>query len=194
MALLPSHSQSPGPLALPRGPSEERVNVTHPAVTRALHAPLDLEARDLLNQLANQLNQAGFGQEVYKVKADEWVSTVITGNQTESYDMLIGKWSFGVVENIEPLFHTREGGHGSMNIFNYSNPEVDRLLQAWDDAVTDTEAQDAYHELHALLAQDLPYLFLWKLDTKSAWRMEVRNNTITPYFYFTEYSGWQLDE
>ncbi|MBT3221390.1 MAG: hypothetical protein HN348_20085, partial [Proteobacteria bacterium] len=158
-----------------------------------LHSPLDLEARDLLNQLANQLSQAGFGQEVYKIKAEDWVSSVVTGKQVESYDLLIGKWSFGVVENINPLFHTREGGQGSLNIFNYSNPTVDQLLSDWDKATTDTAAQDAYHELHQLLAKDLPYLFLWKLDTKSAWRMEVRNNTITPYFYFTEFSGWTLE-
>jgi hypothetical protein len=61
-------------------------------------------------------------------------------------------------------------------------------------ASTDTQAQDAYHELHRFLSEDLPYLFLWKLDTKSAWRNEVRNNTITPYFYFTEFGGWTLEE
>jgi hypothetical protein len=44
------------------------------------------------------------------------------------------------------------------------------------------------------LAENLPYLFLWKLDTKSAWRNEVRNNTIAPYYYFTEFDGWKLEE
>ena len=38
----------------------------------------------------------------------------------------------------------------------------------------------------------LPYLFLWKLDTKSAWRTEVRGNTIAPYFYWTEVDGWSI--
>ena len=90
------------------------------------------------------------------------------------------------------MFHTRRDGKGALNIFNYSNAEVDRLLAQYDAARTDTEAQDAYHELHKFLADDLPYLFLWKLDTKSAWRMEVRGNTIAPYFYFTEFTGWSV--
>ena len=77
-----------------------------------------------------------------------------------------------------------------LNIFNYSNPEVDKILAEYDVARTDTAAQDAYHKLHATLSKDLPYLFLWKLDTRSAWRTEVRGNIIAPYHYFTEIDGW----
>ena len=156
-----------------------------------MHAPLDLEAKDLLNQIGNQLQAGGFGRQVHKVSADDWNQRAVTGKLSD-FDMLIGKWSFGVVEDIAPLFETRQGGKGTLNIFNYDNPKVNELLAAYDMAETDTEAQDAYHELHSLLAEDLPYLFLWKLDTKSAWRMEVRNNTITPYYYFTEFDGWEF--
>lgn len=157
-----------------------------------MNAPLDLEARDLLNQIGNQLQAGGYGRQVFKVSADEWNQKAVTG-KLDDYDMLIGKWSFGVVEDVSPLFETRKGSRGSLNVFNYSNPDVDGLIRTFEEAKTDTEAQDAFHELHAKLADDLPYLFLWKLDTKSAWRMEVRGNTITPYFYFTEFDGWTFE-
>jgi len=153
-------------------------------------APLDLEARDLLNQIGNQLQSGGFGRQVFKVSNDDWNNKAITGQLKEDYDLLIGKWSFGVVENVSPLFETRSGGKGSLNIFDYSSNEVDKLVSDWEMARTDTEAQDAYHELHRWLDKDLPYIFLWKLDTKSAWRLEVRGNTITPYWYFTEFDNW----
>jgi peptide/nickel transport system substrate-binding protein len=156
-----------------------------------MNAPLDLEAKDLLNQIGNQLQSAGFGRQVHKVSSDDWSQKAVTG-QLGDYDLLIGKWSFGVVEDIAPMFQTRAGGKGTLNIFDYSDPEVDRLLEAHDMATTDTDAQDAYHELHHHLSKELPYLFLWKLDTKSAWRMEVKNNTITPFFYFTEFDSWTL--
>jgi peptide/nickel transport system substrate-binding protein len=159
-----------------------------------MNAPLDMEARDLLNQVGNQLQAGGFDRQVYKVTADDWTVKAITGRLSDQYDLLIGKWSFGVVEDVNTMFNSRADGKGTQNIFNYSNPEVDRILLAYDTARTDTEAQDAYHELHAYLAKDLPYIFLWKLDTKSAWRNEVRNNTIAPYFYFTEFDGWKLAE
>ncbi len=157
-----------------------------------MHGPLNQEARDLLNQIGNQLQAGGFGRSVHNISSDEWSRSAVTGRMRD-YDMLIGKWSFGVVEDVAPLFETRASGRGSLNIFNYSNPAVDALVARHQAAVTDTEAQDAYHELHALLSEELPYLFLWKLDAKSAWRMEVRGNTITPYYYFTEFDGWRLE-
>jgi len=155
-----------------------------------MNAPLDLEARDLLNQIGNQLQASGFGRQVFKISADDWNKKAVTGRLIDEYDLLIGKWSFGVVEDVSPLFQTREGGKGSLNIFNYANEQVDGFVDGFERAKTDTDAQDAFHGLHQFLAKDLPYLFLWKLDTKSAWRMEVGRNTITPYFYFTEFDSW----
>ena len=158
-----------------------------------MNAPLDAEAKDLLNQIGNQLQAGGFDRQVYKVTADDWTLKAVTGRLADQYDALIGKWSFGVVEDVNAMFNTRADGKGALNIFNYSNSEVDTLLGQYDQARTDTAAQDAYHDLHEYLADDLPYIFLWKLDTKSAWRNEVRNNTIAPYFYFTEFDGWRFD-
>lgn len=157
-----------------------------------MRASLDVEAKDLLNQLGNQLQKGGFQRHVEKISDADWTNKVITGRMGDEWDVLIGKWSFGVVEDVNPMFQTRAGGKGALNIFNYSNPKVDGLLEKYDRAVTDTEAQDAYHELHAFLSEDLPYIFLWKLDTKSAWRNQVRGNTITPYHYFTEFDSWSF--
>ncbi len=157
-----------------------------------MRAALDVEAKDLLNQLGNQLQAGGFQRHVDKISDNDWTNKVITGRMVDEWDILIGKWSFGVVEDINPMFETRKGGRGALNIFNYSNPEVDALVARYDNARTDTEAQDAYHDLHALLAEELPYIFLWKLDTKSAWRNSVRGNTITPYYYFTEFDSWSF--
>ncbi|MEZ4319549.1 MAG: ABC transporter substrate-binding protein [Myxococcota bacterium] len=157
-----------------------------------MNAPLDSEAKDLLNQIGNQLQEGGFDRQVFRVPYDDWVTRAVTGRLSDEFDALIGKWSFGVVEEVNPMFHTRTAGQGALNIFNYSNADVDSILTRYDAAKTDTEAQDAYHELHEYLARDLPYIFLWKLDTKSAWRNEVRNNTISPFFYFTEFDGWRL--
>ena len=152
--------------------------------------PLNNEAPDLLSQVGNQLGAIGFDRQEFKISADEWKRQVLTGQATD-YDMLIGKWSFGLYEDVNELFHTRAGKQGKVNIFNYSNADVDATLNEFDKAITDTAARDAYHKLHAQLAEDLPYLFLWKLDTKSAWRTEVRGNIITPYYYFTEIDTWR---
>ena len=155
-----------------------------------MKAPLDIEAPDLLSQVGNQLSAAGFDRQEFKITTDDWNLKVLTG-QASDYDLVIGKWSFGLVEDVNPLFHSRKDGRGAFNVFNFSNAQVDTLLAQYEVARTDTQAQDAYHKLHSLLAQELPYLFLWKLDTKSAWRTEVRSNTITPYYYWTVFDKWR---
>lgn len=153
--------------------------------------PLNNEAPDLLQQISNQLGAGGFDRTEEKISVDDWQRRVVTGKATE-YDLVVGKWSFGVVEEVNEIFETRSGANkGTLNIFNYSNPTVDQAVAAYNSARTDTAANDAYHKLHATLADEVPYLFLWKLDTKSAWRTEVRGNTIAPYYYWTEVDAWK---
>ena len=155
-----------------------------------MKAPLDNEAPDLMSQIGNQLGALGFDRQEFKISVDEWNRKILTGQGSE-YDLIIGKWSFGLVEEVNDLFHSRKGTEGKLNIFNYSDGEVDTILGQYDASRTDTAARDAYHELHQKLSLKLPYLFLWKLDTKSAWRTEVRGNIIAPYFYFTEIDSWK---
>lgn len=153
-------------------------------------SPLDHEAPDLLQQVSNQLGAGGFDRQETRVSVDDWNRRVLTGQATE-FDLLIGKWSFGVVEEVNALFESRKDGRGSLNLFNHSSPAVDAALAQYNAARTDTAAVDAYHALHKVLADELPYLFLWKLDTKSAWRAEVKANTIAPYFYWTQVDDWR---
>ena len=149
------------------------------------------EAPDLLEQIGNQLQAAGFDRLTYKITADEWSTQIVTGKGTKDYDMVIGKWSFNIDEDVNEIFQTRTQYQGSRNIFNYSNSEVDSILKEFDAARSVDAAKNAYHQLHKALAADLPYLFLWKLDTKSAWRQEVRENIISPYYYFTVVDQWK---
>ena len=145
-----------------------------------------------MTQVGNQLSAAGFDRQEAKVSADDWARKVVTGKATD-YDLLIGKWSFGLVEEVNDLFQTRSGTtSGARNVFNYSSAPADSLMVEYNQARTDTAAYDAYHKLHQTLADDLPYLFLWKLDTKSAWRTEVRGNVIAPFYYWTEVDGWKF--
>jgi peptide/nickel transport system substrate-binding protein len=156
-----------------------------------MKASLDQEAPDLVDQIGNQLSDGGIDNRGETISNDQWKNEVITGRAKDKYDIVIGKWSFGLDENVNDLFHSRTQYDGVRNIFDYSNPEVDAILGDFEKARRVNSAKDAYHNLHVKLAEELPYLFLWKLDTKSAWRKEVRNNLITPYYYFTVIDDWK---
>ena len=71
------------------------------------------------------------------------------------------------------LFHTRQDGRGSLNLLGYSNARADALIERFDAARDEPERLRAYRALHALLAEDLPYLFLWQELGVAAWRKDL---------------------
>jgi len=177
------------------GLKKERSGWTHNGKAVKLRigmkASLNREAEDLLDQIGNQLGAAGINREVFKIGHEEWTNEVVTGKSAGKYDLVIGKWSFNIDENVNEIFHSRSSTTGSRNIFNYKSAETDAIIEKFDAARTVDAAKNAYHELHAHLSKDLPYLFLWKLDTRSAWRVEITSNIITPYYYFTAIDDWK---
>ncbi|MCB9675855.1 MAG: ABC transporter substrate-binding protein [Alphaproteobacteria bacterium] len=152
-----------------------------------IRASLEPRAAELLEQLVLQLRSAGFEASPYRFSDDDWFRAVRDGDP--GVELLIGSWTMAESEDVSPLFHTRIGGEGRRNVTGYGNREVDALLERYRTAATDTEAQQTYRELHRKLAADRPYLFLWKLDTASAWR-DVRNVEITPSDYFGRFDAW----
>jgi len=156
----------------------------------AMRSVLDSQAKDLATQVSNQLRVAGFEVDnLVKISEEDWNRRVLAGHDL-GLDIIIGEWSSGMVEDLDPIFHTRSGGRGDRTLMGYSSARTDQILDQFAQATTDAQARDAMHRLHAWLDQDKPYVFLWKLDARSAWRERVTGNTIAPYYYFTEVDGW----
>ena len=155
------------------------------------HANLDAESRGLLVALAGQLERAGFLTELYTVAPDVWRTKVLTGNQM-AYDLVVGTWSLGPSQDVGSLFHSRDGELGQANIFGFSHPRVDGLLERMVRAESDSAAQVLGWELHAALAQQRPYLFLWTLESWSAWSRRLDGVVLTPRTAFDTVEGWHL--
>ncbi len=91
------------------------------------------------------------------------------------------------------MFYTRGDSRGRYNIFDWSDPETDRLLDLERAGVEREDDAPPMKALHAHLNQARPYLFLWSHDHKTAWTNKVRNNTISFYTYYVEFPGWRFD-
>ncbi len=105
----------------------------------------------------------------------------------KDFDLVLDSWSFDKNENIYDLFHSK----GTQNFVSYSNKEVDALLSK---AIreTDPAVKVSYmKEVHRLLAQDLPYVFLWNLRSYTALRREVESVFVQPFYYFSQFPDWR---
>jgi ABC-type transport system substrate-binding protein len=155
-----------------------------------MYAGLETEAPGFLEGVGNQLQEGGFAVDLHMISHADWTGKTLTG-QMSDYDLVIGKGLGNPPENVNSYFETRREDAGHHNIFHYSNPRVDALAAQFRQAKTDVEAQDTYHDLHALLAEERPFLFIWKLETKSAWRTSIDGDIVIPYYYFSDFDGWK---
>ena len=107
----------------------------------------------------------------------------------KKFDLTMNIWSFNEIEDIYPLFRTGQ----RTNYINYSNPEVDAKLDASRNPNQDYKVhKEIMKEVHALLHEDLPYVFLWSLDVYSGLSRQLKNIYIQPYYYFTFFKSWSF--
>ena len=106
----------------------------------------------------------------------------------KKFDLTMNVWSFNEIEDIYPLFRTG----GPSNYISYSNPDVDSKLDA-SRRETDYKAhKQIMIELHSILNEDLPYVFLWSLDIYSGLSRQLKDIFIQPYYYYTFFKDWKL--
>jgi peptide/nickel transport system substrate-binding protein len=88
----------------------------------------------------------------------------IAAGRTEPFDAIFFGW-FSGTDPDQPLFHSREisseARPDAINAMGYSNPDVDRLLDAGIATSDQRERARIYRDLQLLLADDQPVLFAW---------------------------------
>jgi len=72
----------------------------------------------------------------------------------------------------------------------YSNPEVDALIVESKLTLDFEKRRTINRKLHAILAEEQPYAFLWTLTNYSAYHRKVRRVQIHPYKFFSFADEW----
>jgi peptide/nickel transport system substrate-binding protein len=79
-----------------------------------------------------------------------------------------------------------------MNFIGYNNADVDTMLDTAKATKDYKKYKEQMKQLHAVLAQDLPYFFLWSLDIYSGISKKMKGVYIQPYYYFSSFPEWEL--
>ena len=137
----------------------------------------------------NYLRQVGIEVEIEWLEWKSWTEAVFIDHE---FDIIYADWLFDDSFDISSLFHSREIGPGKNNFGSYRNPEVDALL---DEAATTLDIEKkrtVYHRLHEVLAEDVPYTYLWTLTNYAAYNRRVRRVDIHPTRFFTYIKDWYI--
>ena len=125
--------------------------------------------RQYAGVIQNQLKQVGIPCEVETVE----LNTLLDQQRKGQFQMTTGRWVGGNQDPIYlyDLFHT--GAY--QNRGRYSNPEVDKLLEAAVNAPDRATAKDAYVKAWEIISREVPQFPLWYVDQMVVARRNVQN-------------------
>ncbi len=134
------------------------------------------EGRRLGEALQAMLRDVGIA---LTVRTNEW-ATFYSDIQRGNFDLTSMQWvGINDPHHYFMVFDSKMTPPGGMNRGAYSNPEMDRLLEAGDLTLDSAQRRAIYAKVQALAADDLPYLSLWWQDNVAV--MSRRLQGFTPF-------------
>lgn len=92
---------------------------------------------------------------------------------------------------IRPLFFSES----ILNVFNYANPELDKLLQKAEIERSWTKRIKLFHKIEQILSSDVPALPLFSHQNRVAMQPHVRGVQVPPLgFYYLDAKKIWLDK
>ena len=129
-----------------------------------------------------------------KVEFKEWQAWKEDVFFEHDFDIIFAIWVFDDSADISSLFHSGEIGAWKNNFGGYSNPEVDGLINESKLTLDHEKRRTINRKLHAILAEENPYTFLWTLTNYAAYHKKVRRVAIHPYKFFSYSDDWFIEE
>lgn len=160
----------------------------------SLKVPIEKESeavKRVVLAFQNYLKNVGVA---VRVEFKEWQAWKADVFLEHNFDIILASWVFDDSADISSLFHSAEIGAWKNNFGGYSNPEVDGLIVESKLTLDHEKRRTINRKLHALLADEAPYTFLWTLTNYSGYHKKVRRVAIHPYKFFSFADEWFVPE
>lgn len=98
------------------------------------------------------------------IRTVEWSTFINEFVDKRRFEAIILGWSIGLDPDQYDIWHSSKTGEKEFNFVSYKNPEVDELLEKGRRTFDIEERKRYYYRLQEILAEDLPYIFLYVPD------------------------------
>jgi peptide/nickel transport system substrate-binding protein len=98
------------------------------------------------------------------IKVLEWSTFVNEFIDKRRFEAVILGWSISPDPDQYDIWYSKKTKEKEFNFVSYSNPEVDALLEKGRRTFDINERKKAYFRIQEILAEDLPYIFLYVPD------------------------------
>ena len=129
-----------------------------------------------------------------KIRVMEWQAFLNTVVHSRKFETVLLGWSLALMPDAYPLWHSSSSKLGGFNLVGYKNEKVDKLIEKGSVTINKDELSTIYKDIFKIVAEDLPYLFLYIPDSITAINKKIEN--IEPAFIGIMHNqkDWQIEE
>ena len=91
----------------------------------------------------------------------EWATFINEFVDKKRFQAIILGWSIGLDPDQYDIWHSSKTGEKELNFISYKNADIDRLLEKGRQTFNIDERKKAYFEIQEILAEEVPYVFLY---------------------------------
>lgn len=99
-----------------------------------------------------------------EIRALEWSAFVNNFIDKKRFEAVLLGWSIGLDPDQYDIWHSSKTKEKEFNFISYNNPEVDALLEKGRRTFDIEERKKSYYRIQEILADELPYIFLYVPD------------------------------
>jgi peptide/nickel transport system substrate-binding protein len=136
--------------------------------------------------IQQQLKKAGVD---VTIRILEWSTFIHQYIDKKNFEAVVLGWQLGLDPDNYAMWHSSQQKEGQYNFCGYSNPKVDQWLVEARETFDMKRRKTLYHDIHAQIADDLPYIFLYCPDELVAIHKRFRGPEVAPLGL-----GWNFRE
>ena len=134
-----------------------------------------------------QLKQVGIK---VNIRVIEWSAFVHQFIDKRNFEAVLLGWSLGRDPDQYSIWNSEQTEEGRYNFVSYKNAEVDRLLNEGRRTFDQKKREVIYHKIHGILADDLPYIFLYYPESLPCVHKRIKAVEATPAGIGWNFNKW----
>ncbi len=99
-----------------------------------------------------------------KLETLEWQALLNDFIDKHQFEAVILGWALSRDPDLYDMWYSTKTKDGEFNFVSYANPEVDKLLIEGRQTFDMNRRKEIYHQIHAIISDDAPYVFLYVPD------------------------------
>lgn len=129
-----------------------------------------------------------------RIQVVEWSAFIGNVVHKKEFDVVLLAWGLSLEPDPYDIWHSSKTGPGEFNFIGYNNPVVDQLIEQGRTEFDVEKRKKIYHEIHRILYEDQPYMFLFVPDELPILHERFENVELTPIGLGYDFNEWSVAE